>query len=191
MRYISLLLLCLFQLFAVSCTEKTPANSPKKNSQTETVREIPPQYSATPQASAEPSAASDDQTEPRASANSEEKAKKGDKKDKNKAPNNSKSDSPPPVSAANPKIPEKVYTVLKYVKENGRAIDGYVGGRTFLNREKVLPQKTDSGKKINYQEWDVNPKVEGKNRGTERLVTGDDGRSWFTKDHYRSFILVQ
>ncbi|NJN34767.1 MAG: hypothetical protein HC817_11465 [Saprospiraceae bacterium] len=80
MRYISLSLLCIFQLFMASCSEITPANSPKKNSQTETVREIPPQYSATPQASAEPSAASDNQTESQPSANAENIERKNKKR---------------------------------------------------------------------------------------------------------------
>lgn len=84
-------------------------------------------------------------------------------------------------------IPEKVYNVLDYVQDKGKAKSGYVGGRTFGNREQLLPKKDDSGKRITYQEWDVNPKVKGKNRGTERIVTGSDGRSWYTNDHYNSF----
>lgn len=88
------------------------------------------------------------------------------------------------------KIPQKVYEVLKYIKENGTAPDGYVGGRKFGNYEKHLPQKDENGRRINYQEWDVNPKKQGRNRGAERLVTGSDGRAYFTKNHYKSFQLV-
>lgn len=88
------------------------------------------------------------------------------------------------------KIPQKVYEVLKYIKENGTAPDGYVGGRKFGNYEKQLPQKDDNGRRINYQEWDVNPKQKGRNRGAERLVTGSDGRVYYTKNHYKSFINV-
>lgn len=88
------------------------------------------------------------------------------------------------------KIPQKVYEVLKYIKENGEAPDGYVGGRKFGNYEKQLPQKDDNGRRINYQEWDVNPKQQGRNRGVERLVTGSDGRAYYTKNHYKSFQLV-
>ena len=36
-------------------------------------------------------------------------------------------------------IPQKVYTVLKYVEANHKPMDGYVGGREFKNREKMLP----------------------------------------------------
>lgn len=88
------------------------------------------------------------------------------------------------------RIPQKVYEVLKYIKENGTAPEGYVGGRKFGNYEKLLPQKDDNGRRINYQEWDVNPKQQGRNRGAERLVTGSDGRAYYTKNHYKSFQLV-
>ncbi len=88
-------------------------------------------------------------------------------------------------------IPQKVYDVLKYVKENNRAMDGYVGGRVFQNRENQLPINDDQGNKITYQEWDVNPKVQGQNRGTQRMCTGSDGRSWYTNDHYRTFTEIK
>ncbi len=89
------------------------------------------------------------------------------------------------------KIPQKVYEVLKYIKENGTAPDGYVGGRKFGNYEKQLPQKDENGRRINYQEWDVNPKQKGRNRGAERLVTGSNSKAYFTKNHYKSFIEIE
>lgn len=89
------------------------------------------------------------------------------------------------------KIPQKVYEVLKYIKENGLAPEGYVGGRKFGNYEKLLPQKDENGRRINYQEWDVNPKQKGRNRGAERLVTGSDGRAYYTKNHYKTFIEIE
>ena len=87
-------------------------------------------------------------------------------------------------------VPKKVYDVLKYVRENGTAPDGYVGGRKFGNYENILPKKDKSGRKINYQEWDVNPKQQGRNRGAERLITGSDGKAYFTKNHYKSFVEI-
>ena len=84
-------------------------------------------------------------------------------------------------------IPQKVYDVLKYILANHHAMPGYVGGRVFTNREKIVPQYDDKGNPIDYQEWDVNPKIEGQNRGTERILTGSDGRAWYTNDHYKSF----
>lgn len=88
-------------------------------------------------------------------------------------------------------IPQKVYEVLKYIKENGEAPDGYVGGRKFGNYEKQLPQKDENGRRINYQEWDVNPKQQGRNRGAERLVTGSNNKAYYTKNHYKSFVTVE
>ncbi|MDQ2719294.1 MAG: hypothetical protein M3Z26_05970 [Bacteroidota bacterium] len=88
-------------------------------------------------------------------------------------------------------IPQKVYVVLKYIRANHRAMDGYVGGRIFTNREKIVPETDANGNTIQYQEWDVNPKVEGQNRGTERILTGSDGRAWYTNDHYQTFIEIK
>lgn len=88
-------------------------------------------------------------------------------------------------------IPQKVRQVLEYVIKNNSPPDSYVGGRTFGNYEKRLPQYDENGKKIRYQEWDVNPKIPGKNRGAERLVTGSDGRAWYTDDHYETFTEIK
>lgn len=91
------------------------------------------------------------------------------------------------TNQSNTGIDQKVYTVLKYIKANGKAPDGYVGGRQFQNRERRLPQRDTKNKPITYQEWDVNPKVRNVNRGAERLVTGSDGKAYYTDDHYRTF----
>lgn len=88
-------------------------------------------------------------------------------------------------------IPQKVFTVLKYVLAHHAPIPGYVGGREFTNFEKVLPYADAAGKKIFYQEWDVNKHVQGVNRGAERLCTGIDGRNWYTRDHYITFVQVK
>ncbi len=80
-------------------------------------------------------------------------------------------------------IPQKVYEVLAYIRENDKAPSGYVGGRTFYNREGLLPKNTK------YREWDVNPKIKGKNRGAERLVTSDQ-KAYYTSDHYNSFTEI-
>jgi guanyl-specific ribonuclease Sa len=101
------------------------------------------------------------------------------------------SDNSTAPSEATGNIPAKVYKVLKHIRENGEAPEGYVGGRVFQNRERNLASKDKNGQKIKYQEWDVNPKKRGKNRGAERLVTGSDGSAWYTNDHYQSFIEVK
>jgi ribonuclease T1 len=88
-------------------------------------------------------------------------------------------------------VPAKVGKVLKYIDECQRPPEGYEGGRPFGNHEGLLPARDAHGRLIRYQEWDVNPKVAGKNRGPERLVTGSDGSAYYTPHHYRSFIKIR
>ena len=88
-------------------------------------------------------------------------------------------------------IPKKVLVVLSYVREHGRAPDGYMGGRKFGNFERRLPLKGEDSKPMKYREWDVNPKKPGKNRGAERLITSEDERAWYTRDHYDTFVEIR
>jgi ribonuclease T1 len=88
-------------------------------------------------------------------------------------------------------VPAKVGKVLRYIDEHQRAPEGYEGGRPFGNHEELLPKQDARGRPIKYREWDVNPKMPGKNRGPERLVTGSDGNAYYTPDHYRSFIKIR
>lgn len=88
-------------------------------------------------------------------------------------------------------VPEYVIRTLQYVRDHQRPPRGYVGGRAFENRERLLPAKTPLGEKITYQEWDVHPRKPKRNRGSERLVTGSDASAWFSKDHYDSFIRIE
>ncbi len=88
-------------------------------------------------------------------------------------------------------VPQKALNVLKYVRAHNEPMDGYVGGRTFGNYEHRLPETDDNGNPMRYQEWDVNPKVEGQNRGTQRLITSANGRAWYTGDHYQTFIEIK
>jgi guanyl-specific ribonuclease Sa len=101
----------------------------------------------------------------------------------------------PNTSRPRPTVPRKVLQVLEYVEKNSHAPDGYEGGRTFLNLgnggDQSLPNFDANANPIKYKEWDVNPHVPGKNRGAERLVTGSDGRAYYTADHYRTFIRVR
>jgi RHS repeat-associated protein len=85
-------------------------------------------------------------------------------------------------------LPENAQGVLKYVKENsGAAPPGYVGGGTFYNNEGLLPSTDADGNPITYREYDTNPYQKGVNRGTERLVVGSNGSTYYTNDHYQSF----
>ncbi len=88
-------------------------------------------------------------------------------------------------------IPVKVFEILNYISEHQSPPDGYVGGRMFKNLEGLLPKTSEQNKKIIYKEWDVNPKMKGKNRGSQRLVTSDNGNAYYSNDHYKSFNKIQ
>ncbi|HJV49023.1 MAG TPA: ribonuclease domain-containing protein [Geothrix sp.] len=101
---------------------------------------------------------------------------------------------PPPAqvqAAPQDAIPPYVRETLAYLRQHGYAPPGYVGGRVFGNYEGQLPRYNVRRKRIEYREWDVRPKAEGHNRGAERLITGSDGRVWYTADHYRTFVEVK
>jgi ribonuclease T1 len=86
----------------------------------------------------------------------------------------------------NKEVPAKAVEVYEFVIRNGKAPKGYVGGRVWHNREHRLPAGG------NYREYDVNPKVKGKNRGAERIIVDIDRKSgWYTGDHYRTFIPIR
>ena len=98
----------------------------------------------------------------------------------------------PPAPKAAPKgIPDKALKVLEFVDDQGEAMAGYEGGRTFGNFERRLRQTDDKGARIKYREWDVNPLKPGVNRGAERLITGSDGSAYYTDDHYDTFKKIR
>ena len=90
--------------------------------------------------------------------------------------------------SADPAIPPEAWRVLAYIRAHHEAPAGYEGGRRFGNYEGVLPKTAADGRRLQYQEWDIHPHREHVNRGAERLVTGSDGRAWFTGDHYGHFV---
>lgn len=96
----------------------------------------------------------------------------------------------PTTELDNSEFPGYVLEVLNYVKEHKKPMDDYVGGRNFGNREKKLPITDQSGKRIQYQEWDVHPHKKEVNRGAERLVTSNTGKAYYTKDHYQTFTEI-
>ena len=104
---------------------------------------------------------------------------------------------PPPTRAAvpiqhdtSPGLPAAATETLAYVRAHHAAPPGFEGGRRFGNYEHRLPERDAGGRHIAYQEWDVHPHQEHRNRGAERLITGSDGRAWFTADHYGHFVEV-
>jgi len=85
----------------------------------------------------------------------------------------------PEVSA----VPQRAREMLALIqKRHGEPPRGYIGGRTFRNRERHLPAGS-------YREYDVNPKVHGQDRGAERIVIERrSGRAYYTPDHYETFV---
>ena len=85
-----------------------------------------------------------------------------------------------PLLTAPPLKAMQIFEAIQ--KRHGDPLPGYVGGRTFHNREGRLP----SGR---YREYDVNPKSPGRNRGPERVVIEQrTGKAYYTGDHYVTFI---
>ena len=80
-------------------------------------------------------------------------------------------------------VPQKARDVLAEIeRRHGESIPGYVGGRSFGNRERRLPRGA-------YREYDVNPKMRGRNRGRERIVIErKTGKAYYTPDHYETFV---
>lgn len=58
-------------------------------------------------------------------------------------------------------------------------------GTVFANREGRLPQQPRGY----YREYTV-PTPGAKNRGARRVVRGRNGETWYTRDHYESFVRI-
>lgn len=74
-------------------------------------------------------------------------------------------------------------------KNNGTPPKGYKGGKIYHNTPKAGEAKLPEG--ITYREYDVNPKVKGVPRDSERIVIGSDGSVWYTNDHYKTFVSIK
>jgi guanyl-specific ribonuclease Sa len=80
---------------------------------------------------------------------------------------------------------------LNNIINKGKCFYNYKGGKIFKNWENKLPLVNKHDNKILYREWDIQTYKSGKNRGPERLVTGDDGSVWYTNDHYKTFKRIK
>ena len=88
-------------------------------------------------------------------------------------------------------VPKKAWDTLDYLKNNKWTPQkNYKGGSQYANDGRNGSAKLpDSGRP--YYEYDINPKVKYVGRGTERIVTDKNGMSWYTPDHYKSFIRME
>ena len=98
-------------------------------------------------------------------------------------------------ATANAAVPAHVLRTLALVDAGewpeAANAPGTKGGLTFRNNEGLLPRADRTGRRITYQEWDVNPKAPNRGRDAERIVTGRDGSAWYTADHYRTFVKIR
>ncbi len=84
-------------------------------------------------------------------------------------------------SGGGSQVPAKALHVLQVVRETGQAPEGYVGGRTFENREGRLASGGD------YREFDVDPH-NGQRNAERIIVEWNTKKAWYTGDHYQTFI---
>jgi guanyl-specific ribonuclease Sa len=101
----------------------------------------------------------------------------------------------PPCKDGVVALPKNVADTLAHIRASRAAPPGFRGGELFKNDGRRggqrLPVADEAGNPIKYQEWDVNPHQRGVNRGAERLVTGSDGKAYYTRDHYETFTQVE
>ncbi|MFR3730676.1 ribonuclease domain-containing protein [Lacrimispora sp.] len=94
------------------------------------------------------------------------------------------------IKGGSSSIPEKAKNIAAQVKaKNGAPPKGYKGEEIYQNMPKEGAQKLPEG--INYKEYDINPYVKGQNRGTERIIVGNDGSVWYTNNHYDTFTKIE
>jgi guanyl-specific ribonuclease Sa len=90
-------------------------------------------------------------------------------------------------------LPEDVQTAIEEIK-SGANRPNVKNPQPFRNDGSqdatILPRKDASGNPISYTENYVNPKINGVPRDGQRVITGSDGSTWYTPDHYTSWIKV-
>ncbi len=85
----------------------------------------------------------------------------------------------------NPFSDPRLVGLDEYVRDIRRGVlpPNVVGGRVFENQDLDLPVKPYG----HYREYDVTPRVPGRDRGKLRLVLGANGEVYITGNHYRDF----
>ena len=91
--------------------------------------------------------------------------------------------------------------VIDYAKKNGGNSLHKKGKtpKTFRNDGRkggqVLPKTDNNGKTITYKEYDIEPPKQlsdgSLSRGAKRVVIGSDGRTYYSNDHYTTFIEIK
>jgi ribonuclease T1 len=94
----------------------------------------------------------------------------------------SQSSAPVALSA----LPPEASTTVARIRAGGPFPFPHNDGVVFHNAEHHLPREPDGW----YHEYTV-PTPESDDRGERRIITGRDGRYWYTGDHYASFQQVE
>jgi ribonuclease T1 len=99
--------------------------------------------------------------------------------------------SPPPASASSSRpdpIPAdqrpQLQQTLALIAKGG-PFPYEKDGTVFQNRENKLPPRPRGY----YREYTV-PTPGASNRGARRVVQGKDGDTWYTSDHYKTFVRI-
>ena len=82
-------------------------------------------------------------------------------------------------------LPPEALQALVLIKRGG-PFPYAQDGRTFANRERLLPQR----KRGYYREYTVSAPG-ARDRGPRRIVAGQPGEYYYSEDHYRSFKRIR
>lgn len=67
---------------------------------------------------------------------------------------------------------------------------GTKAGKIYENDPPKLPTKDKNGNNLTYREYDVNNKLPGQSRDGERFVRDNNGKTYYTDDHYDTFTEI-
>lgn len=83
-------------------------------------------------------------------------------------------------------LPPQAAATVRLIEQGGPFPYPRNDGAVFHNSEHRLPSEPDGY----YREYTV-PTPGAHNRGTRRIITGADGRYWYTGDHYETFQPIE
>ena len=100
-------------------------------------------------------------------------------------PATSSASSRPSGTVALSSLPSEVAVTIRLIRQGGPFPYPHNDGVVFHNNEHRLPAERDGF----YREYTV-PTPGSDDRGARRVITGADGRYWYTGDHYETFERV-
>jgi ribonuclease T1 len=97
---------------------------------------------------------------------------------------------PPVQVCSDNNIPRAAYVALLYYDLYQQAPPSFNGIKIFYSKKSGLPEIDQTGKPIDYIESDIYPAIPKINRGTQRIVVGNNGAAYYTPNHYKSFVEI-